>query len=70
MNELTNFLICVLIAIIGWYTNRITVKIDELVKTIQDMLINNVAVEKDIETIKGDVDNHETRITSLENKTT
>ena len=68
MNEITNFLICVLIAIIGWYTNRITVKIDELVKTIQDMLITNMAVEKDIETIKDNVEEHEKRITKLENK--
>jgi hypothetical protein len=68
MSEITNFLICILIAIIGWYTNRITVKIDELVKTIQDMLITNMAVEKDIETIKDNVDDHEKRITKLETK--
>lgn len=68
MNELTNFLICILIAIIGWYTNRITVKIDELVKTIQDMLITNMAVEKDIETMKDNVNDHEERISKLETK--
>ena len=64
---ITNLLIGLLIALSGYIGKMIIGKIDKFEQTIQDILINDMADKKDIENIKEDVKNHETRITNLEN---
>jgi len=39
---------------------------DRFEKKIEQILMSDVAINKDIEVMKSDIDNHETRITNLE----
>ena len=64
---ITNLLIGLLIGLIGYIGKMLINKIDKFESTIQNILINDVADKKDIESIKEDVKDHEIRITNLEN---
>lgn len=63
---ITNILIGIVIGLISFVSKRLIDKIDSFEKSVQNILINDMAVKKDIERIKEDVDDHETRITNLE----
>jgi hypothetical protein len=43
-------------------------KMDRFEKKIEQILMSDIAINKDIEVIKSDIDNHESRITNLEQK--
>jgi hypothetical protein len=57
-----------ILAMIGFVSNIFIKKMDRFEKKMEEILMSNVSINKDIEVIKKDVDNHEVRITSLETK--
>jgi hypothetical protein len=63
---LTNFLLTIVIALIGFVSNQFIKRLDRFEKIVQGILMSDVAVGKDIEQLKIDVSNHETRISNLE----
>lgn len=63
---LTNLLIGLVIGLISFVSKRLIDKIDSFEKSVQSILMNDVAVKKDIEKIKEDVVDHEIRISNLE----
>jgi hypothetical protein len=63
---LTNFLLTIVIALIGFVSNQFIKRLDRFEKIVQNILMSDVAVGKDIEQLKIDVSNHETRISNLE----
>jgi len=65
--ELTNLLIIILISLVGFIANLFVKKIERFEKTIQNILISDVANKKDINSIQVELDNHERRIIKLEN---
>jgi hypothetical protein len=65
--ELTNLLIIILISLVGFIANLFVKKIERFERTIQNILISDVANKKDITSIQVELDNHERRIVKLEN---
>jgi hypothetical protein len=63
---LTNFLLTIVIALIGFVSNQFIKRLDRFEKIVQGILMSDVAVGKDIEQLKIDVSDHETRISKLE----
>lgn len=73
--EFTNVLIMIVIALIGYVSKRMIDKMDIFEKKIQEILINDVSVGKDLSQLRNEVDeqndtllDHENRITQLERK--
>jgi hypothetical protein len=64
--QFTNILITIVIALIGYLGKRMIDKLDKFEKTVQDILISDMADKKDIEMLKSDVEDHEIRISKLE----
>jgi hypothetical protein len=64
--ELTNLLIGIVIGLITYVSKRMIDKMDQFEKAIQQILISDVSKGKDIESIKVDLADHETRISKLE----
>jgi len=64
--ELTNILIGLLIAIIGYIGKMLIGKIVKFEQTVQNILLSDVSNKKDIERLKDDVSDHEVRIVRLE----
>ena len=65
---ITNFLMTAIFGLIAFVANIFLKKIDRFEKKIEQILLSDVAINKDIDMIKSDVENHETRITNLETK--
>jgi hypothetical protein len=63
---LTNFLLTIVIALIGFVSNQFIKRLDRFERIVQGILMSDVAVNKDIDQLKSDVKNHETRISNLE----
>jgi len=64
--QLTNVLMTAIFALVAFVSNIFIKKIDRFEKKIEQILLSDVAINKDIEGMKTDIDNHETRITNLE----
>jgi hypothetical protein len=64
--QLTNVLIGLLIAIIGYIGKMLIGKIDKFEQTVQGILMSDVSNKKDIERLKDDITDHEVRIVRLE----
>jgi hypothetical protein len=65
---ITNFLMMAIFSLVAFVSNIFIKKMDRFEKKIEQILMSDVAINKDIEVIKSDIDNHETRITNLETK--
>jgi cell division protein FtsB len=65
--ELTNWLILIVIGIVGYLGQTFIQRLDRFEKKVENILIDNVSHSKDIERLSADVDDHEKRITKLEN---
>ena len=66
--QLTNVLMTAIFALVAFVSNIFLKKIDKFEKKMEEILMSNVGINKDIDMIKSDIDNHETRITNLETK--
>ena len=66
--ELTNLLIAIVIGLITYVSKRLIDKIDTFEKVVQDILMSDVSMKKDIDGIKEDIIDHEIRIKELETK--
>ena len=66
--QLTNVLMTCILGLIAFVSNIFIKKMDRFEKKIEQILMSDVAMNKDIEVMKSDIDNHETRITNLETK--
>lgn len=66
--ELTNLLIAIVIGLISYVSKRLIDKIDKFEKVVQDILMSDVSMKKDIDGIKEDIIDHENRIKELETK--
>lgn len=66
--EITNVLIGMLIAIIGFIGAKMYSKLEQFEKTIQDILIQDISHQKDIERLAETSKDHESRITRLEDE--
>ena len=66
--QLTNILMMAIFSLVAFVSNIFIKKMDRFEKKIEQILLSDVAVNKDIEVIKSDIDNHEVRITNLETK--
>jgi hypothetical protein len=64
--QLTNVLMTAIFALVAFVSNIFIKKIDRFEKKIEQILLSDVAINKDIEVMKDDIVNHETRITNLE----
>lgn len=64
--QLTNVLMMAIFSLVAFVSNTFLRKIDRFEKKIEQILMSDVAINKDIEVIKLDVENHEFRITNLE----
>lgn len=62
----TNVLIAIVIALIGFVSKELVKRLDRFEKIVQGILMSDVAVSKDLEQLKEDVKDHETRISQLE----
>lgn len=65
---ITNFLMTAIFGLVAFVSNIFIKKMDRFEKKIEQILLSDVAINKDIEVIKSDIDDHETRITNLETK--
>jgi hypothetical protein len=65
---ITNFLMTAIFGLVAFVSNIFLRKMDRFEKKIEQILMSDVAINKDIEVIKSDIDNHETRINNLETK--
>jgi hypothetical protein len=65
---ITNFLMMAIFSLVAFVSNIFIKKMDRFEKKIEQILMSDVAINKDIEVIKSDIDNHEVRITNLETK--
>jgi tetrahydromethanopterin S-methyltransferase subunit A len=65
---ITNFLMMAIFGLIAFVSNIFLKKIDRFEKKIEQILMSDVAMNKDIEVMKSDINNHETRIIHLETK--
>jgi hypothetical protein len=63
---LTNFLLTIVIALIGFVSNQFIKRLDRFERIVQGILMSDVAVNKDLDQLKSDVKDHETRISKLE----
>ncbi len=63
---MTNVLITIVIALIGFVSNQFIKRLDRFEKIVQGILMSDVAVSKDLDQLKEDVKDHETRISQLE----
>ena len=66
--SLTNILLTLLIALLGYMGRSLYEKIEHLIEEIRLIMLSDVANKKDIEYLKESVNDHEERITKLENK--
>lgn len=64
--QLTNVLMTAIFALVAFVSNIFIKKIDRFEKKIEQILLSDVAINKDIDVMKSDIENHETRITNLE----
>ena len=64
----TNFLMMAIFSLVAFVSNIFIKKMDRFEKKIEQILLSDVAINKDIDVIKSDIDNHEVRITNLETK--
>jgi hypothetical protein len=62
----TNILIGIVIALITFLGKELVKRLDRFEKIVQGILMSDVAVSKDLEKLKDDVKDHETRISNLE----
>jgi cell division protein FtsB len=62
----TNILIGIVIALITFLGKELVKRLDRFEKIVQGILMSDVAVSKDLEQLKEDVKDHETRISNLE----
>ena len=69
-NTLSNFLLMILIGLIAYIGKVIYEKIEKLIDEIRIIMLSDVANKKDIEALKEKTEDHEERISLLENKTT
>jgi hypothetical protein len=65
--ELTNWLILIVIGIVGYLGQTFISKLDRFEKKVENILLDNVVHSKDIERLSADVEDHEVRIKKLEN---
>lgn len=65
--DLTNLLIGIVISLIIFVAKLFISKLDKFEKIVQSILLSDVGLKKDIEVIKDDLKDHETRISKLEN---
>jgi hypothetical protein len=65
--ELTNWLMLIVIGVIGYLGQTFISRLDRFEKKVENILLDNVIHSKDIERLTADVDDHEKRITKLEN---
>ena len=65
--ELTNWLILIVIGIVGYLGQTFIQKLDRFEKKVENILLDNVVHSKDIERLSADIEDHEKRITKLEN---
>jgi len=65
--ELTNWLILIVIGIVGYLGQTFIQKLDRFEKKVENILLDNVVHSKDIERLSADVEDHEKRISKLEN---
>jgi cell division protein FtsB len=63
---ITNVLIGIVIALIGFLGKELVKRLDRFEKIVQGILMSDVAVSKDLEKLKEDVKDHEDRISKLE----
>jgi hypothetical protein len=66
--QLTNVLMTAIFALVAFVSNIFIKKIDRFEKKIEQILLSDVAINKDIEVMKTDIVDHEVRITHLETK--
>lgn len=66
--QLTNVLMTAIFALVAFVSNIFIKKIDRFEKKIEQILMSDVAINKDIDVMKSDIDDHEVRITNLETK--
>ena len=64
--ELTNWLILIVIGIVGYLGQTFISKLDRFERKVENILLDNVGHTKDIERLNADVDDHEKRISKLE----
>jgi hypothetical protein len=64
--ELTNLLIGIVIALITYVSKRMIDKMDAFEQKLSDILMSDVANKKDIEVLKSNINDHETRLQKLE----
>lgn len=64
--ELTNYLILIVIGIVGYLGKTFIDKLDKFEKKVENILLDNVSHAKDIERLASDVEDHEIRIKKLE----
>jgi len=64
--ELTNWLILIVIGIVGYLGRTFISKLDRFERKVETILLDNMSHKKDIERLTSDVDDHEKRITKLE----
>ena len=65
--ELTNWLMIIVIGVIGYLGQTFISRLDRFEKKVEKILFDNIVYGKDIERLSADVDDHEKRITKLEN---
>lgn len=65
--ELTNWLMLIVIGIVGYLGQTFISRLDRFEKKVENILLDNMSHTKDIERLSSDVDDHEKRITKLEN---
>jgi polyhydroxyalkanoate synthesis regulator phasin len=67
-DSFTNVLLITLITLLGYIGKVFYDKMEDVLKRIEQILLSDVSQKKDIENLKEDMEDHETRITHLENK--
>lgn len=65
--DLTNLLIGIVISLIIFVAKLFIQRLDKFEKIVETILLSDVGMKKDIENIKEDLKDHETRIQKLEN---
>jgi hypothetical protein len=65
--ELTNWLMLIVIGVIGYLGQTFISRLDRFEKKVENILFDNVVHSKDIERLSDDIDDHEVRISKLEN---
>lgn len=64
--DLTNLLIGIVISLIIYVAKLFIDRLNRFEKIVQSILLSDVGFKKDIEVIKEDLKDHETRISKLE----